>query len=78
VNEITKKEFEALKKEFETLKKSHIELYNKVDELAQIVRSFLDTIRRQKSYGADTVSERLKNHYLEIGELLSKIWKEKY
>jgi len=78
VNEITRKDFEDLKKEFETLKKSHIKLRENVEKSAKIIRDFINTTRGQKRYGAETVSNRLKNHYLEIGEVLNKIWKEKY
>ena len=67
MDEITKKDFDSFRS-----------LIDSVAKLAQIVRALLDTIRREKSYGPDTVAKRLASHDSELESVLNKIREIKY
>jgi hypothetical protein len=78
MEQVTKKDFDALKKEHENLKKSHMNLLKNLSKLTDALRGLIDTERGAKRYGEKTVSERMKNYYLIVNDVYLNISKLKY
>jgi len=78
MEENLKESYETLKEEHGTLKEGHVELVSIVDKMGQLIRGLIDTMQEQKKHREKIVAERLKNHYQEIEEILSRVWKIKY
>jgi uncharacterized membrane-anchored protein YhcB (DUF1043 family) len=76
MDEVSKKEFDALKKEFEHLKKSHGKIIEDTEQLTQIVRDLVQTMREAKEW-SPRISEHLRGYYEKAEEVLRKIRENK-
>jgi hypothetical protein len=68
MDEITKRDFEALKGSHEKLRKSYAELLGILLKLSETMQRFTETERGLKAYGEQGVAARLKVHYETFGK----------